>query len=429
MQWALVKRSRLICINFSRSIYEAGVLWDCFYFSSSAKIQAMQSEIQHVLVLEPDRTFALRLVHALGKIGNFNVSIVPNLREACLQLVQNDQDLAFVPVAEGAKIIRSLRAVQPDLRLILVMPSGDEEIPVTYSGNVQGVLLKSLVDVELATLMENVARRPIAQISSQTAVSTQTPSSPDVTLLIATLQQAQLGRLLQTIIFAQKAKVLAYWGELNESESATVAAHVWEGWAGNAYPSRLQFIHLPARAGDLLLFTHQVMDDFLVTLVALPEVPLSEVRYQARRMARKLKAVLEGRVLAQTGLLGNGLGVYKRPSYVLVWRPDGILPNQLHIPLRRAMSRLAAANACVLTHVQVQADLVQLVVTVPPGRDNAWAAYLFKNGSEQTIQQEFELSGNLWESGFYATESTEPLGEAELRLFLDSSSSDETTES
>ena len=389
----------------------------------------MQSEIQHVLILEPDRTFALRLVHALDKIGSFNVSIVPNLREACLQLVQNDQDLAFVPVAEGAKIIRSLRAVQPNLRLILVMPSGDEEIPVTYSGNVQGVLIKSLVDVELATLMENVARRPIAPVSTQTAVSPQATPSPDVTLLIATLQEARLGRLLQTIILAQRAKVLAYWGELNANEAATVTAHVWEGWDDNLYPSRLQFIHLPARAGDLLLFTHQVAEDFLVTLVALPEAPLTEVRHQARRMVKKLKAVLEGRALAQTGLLGDGFGTYKRPSYVLVWRPDGILPNQLHIPLRRAMNRLAAANACVLTHVQVQSDLVQLVVTVPPGRDTAWAAYLFKNGSEQTIQQAFELSGDLWEPGFYATESAEPLGEAELRLFLDSSSSEETAES
>jgi hypothetical protein len=104
-----------------------------------------------------------------------------------------------------------------------------------------------------------------------------------------------------------------------------------------------------------------------------------------------------------------------------------LLPSHLHIPLRRAISRLAVANACVLTHVQVQVDLVQLVVTVPPGREASWAAYLFKNGSEQTIHQEFELRGSLWETGFYAIESTEPLSEAELNLFLDSSS--ETAES
>ncbi len=383
----------------------------------------MPLEMKHILVLEPDRPFALRLVRALSRMGEYNVSMVPTLKEACLQLVQNDQDLAFVPVEEGAKIIRSLRAVQPDLRVILVTPSGDEEIPVTYSGNVQGVLIKSLVDVELETLVESVARQPMVQTGRvDMAIPQDLTRSLDTALLIATLQEAHLGRLMQTIVFAQGSELLAYWGELNESEAATVVVHVGEGWGGNSLPSRLQFIHLPARAGDLLLFTHQVTEDYLVTLVALPEAPLTEVRQQARRMAKKLRAVVEGRVLAQTGLLGNGLGMGKRPSYVIVWRPLELLPGHLQIPLRRAMNRLAVANACVLTHVQVQADLVQLVVTVPPGRDNAWAAYLFKNGSEQTIQQEFEVSGSLWETGFYATESAEPLTEAELSLFLDSSS-------
>jgi hypothetical protein len=365
----------------------------------------MQSwEIKHILVLEPDRTFALRLMRALSRMGEFHVSLVPTLKEACLQLVQNDQDLAFIPVTEGAKIIRSLRAVQPNLRLILVTPSGDEEIPVTYSGNVQGVLIKSLVDVELETLVENVARQPVVPPRRDTAVPPDPTRSLDTALLIATLQEARLGRLLQTIVFARGSKLLAYWGELNEREAAAVALHVGAGWAGNTLPSRLQFIHLPARAGDLLLFTHRVSEQFLVTLVALPEAPLTEVRQQTRRMAKKLTAVVEGRVLAQTGLLGNGFGAGQRPSFVIVWRPEALLPSQLHIPLRRAISRLAVANACVLTHVQVQADLVQLVVTVPPGRDASWAAYLFKNGSEQT------------------TESSEPLTDAELRLFLDSSS-------
>lgn len=383
----------------------------------------MPAQMKHILVLESDRTFALRLVRALSRIGDYNVSMVPTLKEACLQLVQNDQDLAFVPVTEGAKIIRSLRAVQPDLRVILVMPSGDEEIPVTYSGNVQGVLIKALVDVELETLVENVARQPMVQTGKLGSPVTQDAiRSLDTANLIATLQEAHLGRLLQTIVFARGSKLLAYWGELNESEAATVAFQVGAGWEDNNLPSRLQFIHLPARAGDLLLFTHQVADDFLVTLVALPEAPLTEVRQQARRMAKKLQAVVEGRVLAHTGLLGNGFGMGKRPSYVIVWRPLELLPSQLHIPLRRAMSRLAVANACVLTHVQVQADLVQLVTTVPPGRDASWAAYLFKNGSEQTIHQEFEMQGSLWETGFYASESTEPLSEAELNLFLNSPS-------
>ena len=37
------------------------------------------------------------------------------------------------------------------------------------------------------------------------------------------------------------------------------------------------------------------------------------------------------------------------------------------------------------------------------------------------------MHGSLWETGFYATESSEPLSEAELSLFLEAAS--ETAES
>jgi REP element-mobilizing transposase RayT len=87
--------------------------------------------------------------------------------------------------------------------------------------------------------------------------------------------------------------------------------------------------------------------------------------------------------------------------------------------LRRALERLAAANACVLTHTLVRPELVHLVVTCPPGRDSAWAAYLFKNGSEQVIQQQFGVAATLWDKGFYAVESADPLATAELNIFLE----------
>ena len=69
-----------------------------------------------------------------------------------------------------------------------------------------------------------------------------------------------------------------------------------------------------------------------------------------------------------------------------------------------------------MTYIAVQTELIHLVVLCPPDRDSAWAAYLFKNGSEATIQQEFGVQDILWETGHYATESSEPLSEAELRI-------------
>ena len=108
----------------------------------------------------------------------------------------------------------------------------------------------------------------------------------------------------------------------------------------------------------------------------------------------------------------------KNHSFAIVWRPLKKLPPALEIPLRRALERLAATNGCGLQQVTVQSELIHLVVTCPPGRDSAWAAYLFKNGSEEIIQQEYSVNASLWETGYYATESEQPLSEAELNLFL-----------
>ena len=109
----------------------------------------------------------------------------------------------------------------------------------------------------------------------------------------------------------------------------------------------------------------------------------------------------------------------RQKSYAIVWRPIRPIPKSLHIPLRRAIERLATANACTLGFTSVHEKLIHLVVTCPPGRDSTWAAYLFKNGSEDTIQKEYGVTATLWDTGFYAVESSEPLSEAELNLFLE----------
>lgn len=372
--------------------------------------------IERILILEPDQVFAERLRASLEQVGKFTVAILPTVKEACLQLVQRPSDLAFIPIDEGAKIIRSLRAVQPDLRLVLVTPKTDVEIPRTYAGKVQGVLIKALLDVELPMILQVAANQPV--LSDDTS-----PDRPDTAVLFSTLHQANLDRLIRTAVFMQGTNLLAYSGELTESEARSIALQTGPQETAEQAVSRLQFTHLPARAGDYLLYSQSVSDEgYWLTLVALPETPISELRYQAKRLARKLASVVAGRVPSQTGLLIAPTGGLdgRRTSYAIVWRASEPLPSYIHIPLRRAIQRLAVANACVITHIRVQADMVHLVVTCPPGRDSAWAAYLFKSGSEQTIQQEYGVLAQLWDTGYYAVESGDPLSAVELNLFLES---------
>ena len=376
----------------------------------------MSTSFNRILILDSDQQTARRLVRALNRIGTFTVSVKPTLKEACLHVMQSAQDLAFIPVSEGPKIIRSLRAVQPDLRLVLMTPEAEVQMPTTYAGSVQGVLINSLMDVELPMLLEKVLDQPLF-IPGTTAHTKREMEELDTAVLIATLNQAHLGRLIQSVVFAHETNLLAYWGELHEREAANVAFRAAREW-GESHQSRVRFIHLPARAGDLLLYTHNILNDYFLTLVAVPETPLGELRTEAGRLVTSLKKVVLGKTAPLT-LPETDVTVDGRQSYAIVWRPVSPLPNSLFIPLRRALERLAQANACVLTHTLIQSELVHLVVNCPPGRDSTWAAYLFKNGSEQTIQQQYGVAASLWETGFYANAATDPLSDTELRIFLE----------
>lgn len=376
---------------------------------------------QDILVLEPDKAFAARLAQMLNQVGSFSVSVVPNVKEACWHLVQSPKELAFVPIHDGAKIIRSLRAIQPNLRLILVTPTADVEIPVTYSGRVQGVLIKSLLEVDLAAILAEALAQPFFVRETFNLDAPPAKSTLDTPALITVLHQADLGRFVKTAVLARENKLLAYWGELNEREAATTALHVGKGWQNTPYPDRLQFLHLPARAGDLLLYTHRIVEPYLFTLVASPETPISELRQRVIPLAAHLEEVIAGRTGSPPHVLSHatkGSNLHGRVSYAIVWRPMEPLADALYTPLRQALLRLAGANGCVLNHTHIQQDLVHIVVTCPPGRDTTWIATLFKSGSEQTIQQEYGVVVGLWETGFYAIESTKPLDEAELHLFL-----------
>lgn len=378
--------------------------------------------VQDILILEPDKTVATRLVRALNETGSYNITAVPTIKEACLHLVQNDKNLAFIPIEEGAKIIRSLRAIQPDLRLILVTPSADIDIPVTYSGRVQGVLIEDLIEVELPTLIEEAFAQPFFVREEAEFKPISEKHSLDTAVLISTFHQAQLSKLIQTVILARGNKLLAYWGNLNEREAATVALHVGRDWpADNEDLTRIQFIHLPARAGDLLLYSNQVVDDYILTLTAQPETPINECRFQTNELIPQLINVIQGKPANAADVMAykqDGRSAHGRVSFAIVWRPIEPLADALQTPIQQALLRLATANGCVLTHIQIQPNLIHIVATCPHDRDSSWAAYLFKSGSEQIIQQEYGVVVSLWETGYYATESSTPLQKKELDLFM-----------
>jgi hypothetical protein len=234
------------------------------------------------------------------------------------------------------------------------------------------------------------------------------------------------------VVLSRGAEVLACRGISPDVQARAVAHLVNQGWQENRPQAQVQF--LPAGEGyDVaLLYTRPVIDDYLLTLIARPHIAIGELRARADVLAEHLTQRRAG--LAPGGKAGveRPVAPTSRPpvavapanSLALAWRPINRLPAMFHDPLRRCLEELAAGNACVLTHVMIRPEFVHLVVTCPPERNSAWAAYLFKEGSEAELQARFELTTPLWAKGYYGAEATNPLSENELSLFLESGESE-----
>lgn len=379
---------------------------------------------KRILIVDADETFARHLTNGLSKLDAFIISVAATLQEASNVLSRDVQDLAFIPVAKDARAVHTLRALQPGLRLILTKPTTQYKVPDAFSGKVQGVLIKPLLEIDLETVLQSALTQPVLMEASRfnnNRLPAYAEMEPllDTAVIISMLQQANLGRLVHTAVFSRGRTLLAFWGELDEAEAATIALQAGRDWEDVPNTVQIQFSPLPPRFEELMLYTRIVTENYLLTLVALPETPLREVRLRINRLSISLSEVLQDRISSRTSQIAIDTGLLgKRKSYAIVWRPVRPLPRSLHIPLRRALERIAIVNACVITHISVQAELIHLVVLCPPARDSGWAAYLFKNGSEATIQQEFGVDVRLWETGFYTSESTDPLTEAELSIFL-----------
>ncbi|HZD10140.1 MAG TPA: hypothetical protein VE553_02270 [Candidatus Binatia bacterium] len=366
--------------------------------------------MKRILILEPDKQYATRLFEALISAGDYAVASVSTMREACLLVAQQKQDVALIPPDDGEDLIHSLRSLQSDLRLIVVVPDAGYELPPSTAERVQGTLAKSRVYDKLPQLLEEVMVQPVP-------VAEEAARPVSEATLTASLQGTVLDEFVLTALLSREQQLLVHTGTLDEQQAGRIVQRVTETW-DPAHTAQVQFIRLPSRANDLLLYTQPIAGSYLLTLVAQPDVAIGQLRHQANKLA----AQVDGRQGRGSGIKVGEEASGPAPastSYAIVWQPKEPFPDALRKPLRRALERTAEANACVLSHVEIGPASVQIVVSCLPGRNSAWAAHIFKQGTEKAIQEAFGVEAHLWQKGYFAAESAKPLDEADLSLFLE----------
>ncbi|MEM7115525.1 MAG: hypothetical protein AAF614_24000 [Chloroflexota bacterium] len=379
------------------------------------------------LVIEPDNQFARALARTLKQLGPVTISTVATMREGCLILAQRTQDLIFMPVGEEAPaLLRALRALQANVPIILTLPTINTPVLPMLIKQVQGILPQQEIEQKVPLLLNQIFAPNEATLATpqpnQAPVTS--PSQIDKRALRQILTTMDLGRLIESVIVADGERILVSHGEHTGLELGRLAQQASRDW-DEAHTARLQFMGLRPGKRDVTLYSTRLPSEHLLTLVASAEASLSELRLKAEGLTAVLASTLIGNPTPTAEPLSTPLSGQNRTTYNIAWRPRKHLPETYQIPLRRAIQRLAHENACILTTISIDPELVHLNINCPSSRGSDWIAFLLKNGSDEIIMKEFSLNESLWETGYYATESTKPLSENELNLFLETVNSEQ----
>lgn len=382
-----------------------------------------------ILLLDPDESQRQAAASALRRGGISELSLASNWRQACLLLGQQPYNLALVSEATGsADLVRALRLIQADLRVVL-LTANDQEANHLPMANTQGALSYPKLQSDAATALAEALRQPALPT---TAAQTSAPPLP-ISQMRDILKQAITDESIENSLIALETGLVVSRGALSERLAAAIAVIVRHCWNDASFPVQVQFLHLPTLSGDHVVYAQRVQaeghgqPELLLILLARPSISMGVLREQADGAAQRLRVASDAvmpsaALLAANGeVVGDGEDANVERSYAIAWHPVAPLPAVLHIPLRRVLERLANAGSCHLHYLNITPDLVHMVATCPPGGNSIWLAQHFKNGSETEIQKQFGVNARLWARGYFARESNTPLSSAEINLFLERS--------
>ncbi|NLF65932.1 MAG: hypothetical protein GX579_15165 [Chloroflexi bacterium] len=367
--------------------------------------------MKRILLVEPDEGRAARLFEILLSSGEYVISAASTVLEATLLLGRQRQDLVLLPVELLHEALPALRDRQPDLAVVALAPPGVLAAPELAGDQVQGILPRGAAEAALPGILGEILGR-------EGTAPAAPPVEDDAEQLAATLQGATLHAKVIGALVSCGGELRAHTGRLEPSQVQDVAAHVANTWMPG-HTAAIQFLRLPTRSGDLLLYTRPLGSAHLLTLAARPETALGELRRQADALYTALVPHVAADDARAPVPAGRHWSLEEPPtSYAVVWRAHHSLPLPLQITVRRVLERLASERGFELSHVVVRAELVHFLVHCPPDCRVDEIVRQLKEGVAADLRAQSGFTSRLWEKGFYAVPAAEPLGEHELAPFL-----------
>lgn len=371
-----------------------------------------------VLILEPDPAIAAHLEKTLKLHGRYQPHKAESLRAACHMLAERRYGLAIIPAVEANHRAHSMRALQPDLPIVLTLSKKDDSQSVDLR-QYQGHLSLDNLEEEMPAILIQARWEKDQRIhnSSNSWRGDDTFSRKGLKDLCRLIQLH--GSVQQVILSKGLDFVAGGWVE-DDKRAVDVVKRVNETWDGGVRSSQLQYYQIGDEDTVSLLYT-RLVGGYLLTLVTSHDVSLPVIRSQSDRLTAEItrKSIderstdqLEHRVPSSVTIDGDKA----RISYALVIWPIEPLPRSLQRLVTKTIEQIARETNSDLKNLMVQEDRLQILVELPADRPSSWFAKKVKDGVKRKVQNKFGVSIELWASGFYASQADSPLSDTELSL-------------
>jgi CheY-like chemotaxis protein/predicted regulator of Ras-like GTPase activity (Roadblock/LC7/MglB family) len=264
-----------------------------------------------ILVVDRNEAFATMLEQMLVAEGGYEVQVAHGVTDAMVLLRQANFDLTILDMDLGLEktgyhdLIRSVRAIRPTMRLMVIPLIGQDLPPLASQLDIQGTLSKPFFADDLLPAIEGALAKQVSSPRLQVEVQPR-PARPDARVAGAKAMpqiQALLSELARETVAdavllvstgGDSARVVAHVGQLDASQAGRLADLIRAALRSAqavvhflGHPD-LPFEHNMFEAGDWRLYVLVLQPALLLAVVTPLSTHLGTIRHNLRRAGRDL---------------------------------------------------------------------------------------------------------------------------------------------
>ena len=252
---------------------------------------------KNLLLVTYNASFAKNVQQSIEPAG-YHLLVAKRKGEAIILTDEENCSFAFLDLDIGehpaVEIGRSLRTVNPDIRLILF---SDTDTPPALDEIRPWVLLRKPSYLpELLKMLNNESYPQKSSRASDNSPAVHLSNNDelswlgDVTKAAQHLTRLTLESSAQAALITRKNDLWAYAGQLSQDAAKELALTVTRHWDGQKGSDLLRFVRLEATKAEHMLYATRLADDVVLALVFDAETPFSTIRMQAGQLVNRLSS-------------------------------------------------------------------------------------------------------------------------------------------